>query len=180
MTTVKITKTSKKYAEALFDTALKQNVVSKVLDDLLMAENTINSNAELNGFLNSPVVKVNDKKEVVNQLFQQKIEQITLNLLYLLADNSRFSLLNEILEDYKCRYNFVNEIVSVKAVTAVEMKDYLKEKLQQKLENKLQKKVIIDYEVDTEIIAGLVLEIDGTTIDSSVQTKLKNIKKQII
>ena len=178
--TKKITKTSKKYAEALFETAEKQNLTAKVSDDLSLVFDTIKTNSELENFLNSPIIGVNDKKDAVNKIFGSNIENITLNFLYLLSDNSRFELTEEIVEVYRDILNRTNDIISVKAVTAVDMKDYLKEKLQQKLESKLQKKVVIDYEVNSEIIAGLVLEVDGTTIDTSVQTKLNNIKKQLV
>jgi len=180
MTKVKITKTSKKYAEALFDTAEKQNIREKVFENLLFIHDTIMSNNELTNFLTSPIINAGDKKDVISKIFENNIEQTTKNFLYLLSDNSRFGLIEEIVEEYRNIFNKVTETVSVKAVTAVDMKDYLKEKLQKKLEEKLQKKVIIDYEVNSEIIAGLVLEIDGTTIDTSVQTKLNNIKKQLV
>ena len=178
--TAKITKTSKKYAEALFDTAEKQNLTVKVLDDLSLIIENIKTNNDLFNFLDSPIININDKKDVINKIFGDNIENISVNFLYLLSDNSRYELLEEIIEEYRNLFNKSNEIISVKAVTAVDMKDYLKEKLQQKLENKLQKKVVIEYEVNSEIIAGLVLEVDGTTIDTSVQTKLNNIKKQIV
>lgn len=180
MSKVKITKTSKKYAEALFETAEKQNLRVQVFDGLLAVNDTIVSNNELMKFLTSPIINAVDKKDVINKIFENDTEQIVKNFLYLLCDNSRFELFKEIIEEYKNLFNRANETVSVKAVTAVSMKDYLKEKLKKKLEEKLQKKVIIDYEVNSEIIAGLVLEVDGTTIDSSIQTKLNNIKKQLV
>lgn len=180
MTSIKITKTSKKYAEALFDTAVKFNLRDKVYEDLCMLAETIKSNQELYNFLDSPIIKINDKKDVINQLFEKNTEKIIQNFLYLLSDNSRIELFDEIIEEYKNRLNEANEIISVRAVTAVDMKDYLKEKLHKKLENKLQKKVVIDYEVNSEIIGGLVLEVEGTTIDTSVQTKLNNIKRQLV
>ena len=180
MTQVKITKTAKKYADALFETAQKQNLVEKVFADLSLIAETLGQSQDLFSFLDSMVVSSEDKKDVVQKVFGDNIENITKNFLYLLSDNSRYEILNEIIEEYKNIFNEANRITSVRAVTAVDMKDYLKEKLKQKLENKLQKQVVIDYEVDSSIIAGLVLEVDGKTIDTSVQTKLNNIKKQII
>lgn len=180
MTTIRITKTSKKYAEALFETAQKLNIQEKVYETLCTLSEAINSNKDLFNFLDSPIIKTEDKKDVINKLFENNEELIIKNFLYLLSDNSRIELFDEITEDYKNRLNESKEIVSVKAVTAVDMKDYLKEKLKNKLESQLQKKVIIDFETDSEIIGGLVLEVEGTTIDSSVQTKLNNIKKQLV
>lgn len=180
MTTVKITKTSKKYAEALFDTALKHNLQEKVYEILCVLSETINSNEDLFKFLDSPIIKIEDKKDVIDKLFDSDNEVIIKNFLYLLSDNSRIELFDEIVEDYKNRLNASKEIVSVKAVTAVDMKDYLREKLKNKLESQLQKNVVIDFETDSQIIGGLVLEVEGKTIDTSIQTKLNNIKKQLV
>ena len=60
------------------------------------------------------------------------------------------------------------------------MKDFLKEKLKRKLEEKLSKQVEIEYSINPEIVGGMIVELDGKTIDNSVATKLKNIKKQLI
>lgn len=173
-------KTSKKYAEALFDIAQKYNKTDIVLSNLHTVADAFGSSRELCNFFANPIITNKDKKDVIKELFETRTEQITLNFLYLLTDNYKMDLL----PDIALKFNEIKldkqEIITVKAISAVIMKDFLKEKLKNKLESLLSKKVEIEYEVKAEIIAGLIVEIEGKTIDNSVLRKIKNIKKQLI
>ena len=49
-----------------------------------------------------------------------------------------------------------------------------------KLKIKLNKEIIVEWGVDSEIIAGLIFNIDELIIDNSVQHKLDDLSKEII
>ncbi|MBQ2644920.1 ATP synthase F1 subunit delta [bacterium] len=177
---IKLLKTSKSYASALFETAKKQQIEDSVLTDINFIAKTIEENSNLSSFLNNPIIKIEDKKSVMTEIFGNKISNITQNFLLLLADNSRYGVIYDIQREYKELINRNKNIIFVKAVSAIEIKDYLKEKLKRKIESIIDKNAEISYEINPDIIGGLVIEIDGKTIDNSVQTQLKNIKKQLI
>lgn len=176
----KIIKTARKYAEALFDVAINNDATDSVLNDIILLSDTINESNELNVFLNNPVIEVSDKKSVLQEIFGEKICEYSMNFLLIIADNARFDAIEGIRYEYGNLLNSYKNIVEVKAVSAVEMKDFLKEKLKNKLENLLSKQTEIQYEINPDIIGGLVLELNGKTIDCSIQTQLKNIKKQLM
>lgn len=176
----KLANTAKKYAEALFEVTENLNTTNSVIDDVNLISDTFCENSELRTFMSNPIIKLEDKKDAIKQIFEGKVSETAINLLYLLADNSRSDAISEIKNAYIELNNQKQNLMTVKAVTAVEMKDYLKEKLKRKLEEKLSKQVEIEYSIDPEIVGGMIVEIDGKTIDNSVVTKLKNIKKQLI
>ena len=70
-------------------------------------------------------------------------------------------------------------VVKVGVVSAVEIDEDLKNKLQNKLEKKLNKSVKFDFEINPEIIAGLVLKIQDKTIDGSLAARLEGFKKSL-
>lgn len=177
---IKNSRTAKKYAEALFAVAVAQNVQERVLSDINTVVHTIEENADLIRFLDNPVVTVEDKKDVVRDIFQVDFLEISMNFLYLLADNSRFNIINEIKSEYIKLKNEYDGIITIRATSAVEIKDYLREKLKYKLESILSKNIKIEYFIDEEIIGGLIIEINGKIIDTSIRTKIKNIKKKLI
>ena len=129
--------------------------------------------------MTNPIITADDKKDAIKQIFGNDYLDITMNFLYLLADNSRFDIFEEIECELKELEKEKNNLVTVKAISAIEIKDYLKEKLINKLQTILSKRVEVEYSVNPSIIGGLILEVNGKTIDSSVETKLKNIKKQL-
>lgn len=177
---VKQVKTAEKYAEALFEIAQNQGNVEMVLSDLNLITETLRNSSELRQFINNPVIELNDKKDVLRQLFENHVSQIVTNFVYVICDNSRFEAFPEIYRKYLELIHKKEGIVTVKATSAVEMKDFLKDKLQKKLEQQLSQKVKIEYEINPEIIAGLIVEVNGKTFDNTVVTKIKNIKKQLI
>ena len=47
-------------------------------------------------------------------------------------------------------------------------------------DEKLKKEVVVDWDVDSDIIAGLVLNIDETIVDNSIKHKLESLSSNII
>lgn len=176
---VKNLKISKKYANALFESANEKSCTQKVYDDLVFVDETVNTNEQLKDFLFSPIIKPEDKKDVINKLFSIHIDKNTLDFLYILIDNSRLYTLDEILNQYSYKLNESNNIVKPTVISAVELNEDQKNSLTVKLENKLGKKIISDYIIDEEIIGGIIVEIDDKTIDCSLKTKFDNMKKQL-
>lgn len=176
----KLANTARKYAKALFEVTENSKTTNSVIDDINLISDTFSQNAELRIFMSNPIIKFEDKKDVIKQIFENKVTETAMNFLYLLTDNSRFEVIYEIKEAYVELIKKRQNLMTVKAVTAVEMKDFLKESLKKRLEEKFSKRVEIEYSIDPEIVGGMIVEIDGKTIDNSVATKLKNIKKQLI
>jgi len=57
------------------------------------------------------------------------------------------------------------------------MDDEDKEKLKQKLNEKLNKDVLLNYNLDSEILGGLVVKIEDKVIDLSLKAKFEELKK---
>lgn len=66
-------------------------------------------------------------------------------------------------------------IVKVPSNTEQEFFDYISDKFK----DKYGKETIINMETDDSIIGGFIAEIDGTVYDTSVRSKLDEIKKAI-
>lgn len=176
---VKNIKLAKKYANALFDTAKEADLTDKVYDELVFVVETIKSNEELSSFLNSPLIKIEDKKDVISKLFSVHVGNICIDFLFVLVSAGRFFVLDEILNQFSEIYNEEKNIVKPIITSAVELDDEQKNNLLSKLENKLNKKVIPKYAVDSEIIGGLIVEIGDKTIDCSLKSKFNNMQKQL-
>ncbi len=177
---VKNIKIAKKYSNAYYEMAKSNNKQEQIYNDLLFINETISANQQLNDFLTSPLIKNEDKKEVITKLFSIHTDKLTLEFLYLLTDNNRLNILKEILNQYAKIYNTENNIIKPIIISAVELNEIQKNKLNEKLEDKLSKKVIPAYQIDKEIIGGIIIEIEDKTIDCSIKTKFENMKKQLI
>lgn len=177
---VKQIKIARRYAEALIETSSASNKLQSVFENLKLIESVLNENAELKSFLENPVISHSDKKDVIVVIFNENVDDSVQNLLFLLIDNNRFNLFEGVVVAFSDKLNEINNILKVKIISAVEVSEELKNTLVQKLENKISKKVVPEYEINPEIIAGLIIEVNDKTIDTSLKTKLNNLRKQLI
>ena len=67
------------------------------------------------------------------------------------------------------------QVTSARELTAKEQKD-----LEANLEKMVGNKVNLAYQIDQNIIGGIVTRIGSTVYDSSIRTQLDNLKKQLV
>lgn len=170
---------AKRYAEAILEIAKSKNELDKVFEDFSTVTNVYDENEEFRNFINHPAIPAADKKDAVKQIFEGKISEDTLNLLNILIEKNKYSLIDTIAYCYELLLDEVKNILKVDVISAVEMDDDLKESLKNKLESKLQKTVKLDYEIKPEIIAGVILKIKDKTIDGSLAHKLDSLQRQL-
>jgi F-type H+-transporting ATPase subunit delta len=66
-----------------------------------------------------------------------------------------------------------------KLVTAVKLADNVQKNVVDKLEKQSGQKVVLDYEVDKDIIGGLMLKIGDKVLDASIRAQLQILKENI-
>lgn len=170
---------AKRYSEALTEVAKNKNELDTVWADLQTVEESMTSVKEMANFLSHPVIPVFEKKDMVKSVFEGKINNDVLNLLYILLEKNKIHLLSTILYCFEESMDEAKNILKVGVVSAAEIDEDLKHKLQEKLENKLNKSVKFDFETKPEIIAGVVLKIQDKVIDGSMAAKLEGFKKAL-
>ena len=176
---IKNIKTAKRYSNALLKSAIEAGSLERIYNDIIFVDETIKLNSQLKGFMENPVIKNADKKDVLNKLFSVHIDKITLDFLFVLTDAGRIDILDEVLNQFSYRYNEENNIIKPEIISAVELTDEQKLRITQKLEKKFDKKIMPEYKVNSDIIGGLIVEIDDKTIDCSLKTKFYNMKQQL-
>lgn len=173
---------AKRWALALMELAQEDENISKedILDDLKEIADTIDSSEELANVLNNPSISTEEKQTVLSKLFQNSIMPIVYNFVFVLNLKKRVSIIAEIAVEFEKELNIVNNIAHVSVTSAIELNDDRKEQIKSKIAEKLSKEIVVDWGVDSDIIAGLIFNIDELIIDNSVRHKLEDLSKEII
>lgn len=168
-----------RYAEAIMDLAqdLPGMATETILTNLVQVNKTIAETENLPQVLGHPSVSTSDKKRMLNELFADKINELALRLLELMADKRRLSLLPQLEEEYRQLLRVRQNIVSASLVAASQPGDPLVESIKHKLSTKLGKRVEIDVTVDKSLIGGAILRLGDQVIDGSLKGKLASIEK---
>lgn len=172
---------SKRYAKALIELQDAGVVTSKeIINDLKTISDTLKESPDLFEALSNPIVGIDDKKDIVDTVFQNEISTTVKNFVKVLIEKNRFSAFKYIVYAYEHELDLINGIERVEVVSAVTMREEAKHRLKKKLEEKLKKSVLINFEQDPEIIAGLVIKIGDSVIDTSLRHKLEDLSKEMI
>lgn len=173
---------AKRWALALMELAQEDENISKedILDDLQEIANTINSSEELSNVINNPSISSEEKQVVLCKLFQNSILPIVYNFIFALNLKKRVSIIGEIAVEFEKELERIKNIAHVNVTSAINLNDERKEQIKAKIAEKLNKDVIVEWGVDSDIIAGLIFNIDELIIDNSIRHKLEDLSKTII
>lgn len=170
----------KRYSNALVKIAIDKNNFDEILADLSVVCDLFSQNKDIFEFFMNPIIKIQDKKEVLKASFENKILDEVYNFLNILVDKNRINLIFAIKTLFETEINNRKNIVEVVALTAIPMSDVHYSSMKNKLEEKFKKSVSLKNEISSEIIGGVVLKFGDSIIDGSVKTKLDLMKKQLI
>ena len=168
---------SDRYASALYDLASEKKLVDVVLDDLLFIQSMIKNNKDLKLVIKSPLIKSNDKLEILqNILKSKKPNELSSTFLKVLSKNKRFQKTVDIISQFKNinaqkRGDVLADITSAEKLSN-EQQDNIKEQLRTILGDKLS----LSYKVDEQIIGGLIIKVGSKMIDTSLSNKINKLK----
>ncbi len=173
---------SKKWAKALIELTSEDESISKedVLSDLKGIAETIESSEELTNVINNPSISTEEKQIVICKLFQDKVKPIVYNFLFVLNLKKRMNIIGEIVAEFEKELELLKNIVRVDITSAIDLSDEKKSSIRQRVAEKLQKDVKVSWDVDSDIIAGLIFNIDDTVVDNSIRHKLDTLSNIII
>jgi len=173
---------SKKWAKALIELTREDESVSKdeVLSNLRFIEETINSSDELKNVISNPSISTEEKETILSKLFQDKIQPIVYNFLFVLNLKKRLNIIGDITDEFEKELEELKNIIRVSITSAIDLNDDKKTDIRNRIAEKLQKDVKASYEIDKDIIAGLVFKINDTVVDNSIKHKLDKLSESII
>jgi F-type H+-transporting ATPase subunit delta len=167
-----------RYAKAILSFALEQQKEVEVNNDMLLIANTIKESADLQLLLTSPVIKTELKKSAIKTVFETTISKISQNLIDLLIDNKRLSILEEVAKKYTVIFDSLKGIEVAKVTTAIPLTENLRNQVLQKVKEITGKEATIENVVNPNIIGGFILRVGDVQYDASVANKLQVLKRQ--
>lgn len=174
-----INQVAKRYAEALFDLADEQNIVSDMYSEIGDLNKVIKENDNLYDVLRSPFVKPEEKKNLVDGLFKGRVSDYSVNFLKVLIDNQRVTELDGVVMAYKGLFNEKNNVAEGTVTTVVALEPEKISELEQKLSAIYNKSVKLENIIDEDILGGVLVRIGNEEIDGSVKSRLRDLKNSL-
>jgi len=97
-----------------------------------------------------------------------------------LNEHDRLDLLRAIRAELRKLLDERDRILRVPVRTAVPLADDQRQRLEEGLRNYFQMNPVLDTTVDPELLGGLIVRVGDVVYDTSVRTKLDNIRNDIL
>ena len=166
------------YSEAFFELSKEKDKLALHKQNLNQINDILREHEDFNRVLLSPSVEKEDKKKMFKELFND-LDPDALNLAFLLFDKSRFSIFGELTRDFNKKYNKENNIAEGIVYSAVELSESQIDDLVKALSKKFDKKVELENKIDTSLIGGVSVLLEGKRIDNSIKNRLDNLKAHL-
>jgi len=168
---------SDRYASALYDLAIEKKVVDPVLNDLSNLKIILKDNKELSLVIKSPLISSPDKLNIFNSLLQKiKANELTITFLKVIEKNKRFSNLPSIILQFININSHKRGDVLADITSADELNDDQKTNITNELKSILGDKLSLSFDVDKNIIGGLIVKVGSKMIDTSLANKINKLK----
>lgn len=170
-----------RYASALFDLANEQKQLGPVEQDMTKLGEMLAESADLRRMVRSPVIAGEDQARAIAALAEKAgFSPLAANFVKLLARNRRLFAVDDMVKAFqqimaRHRGEVTADVTTAHPLTEAQM---------QALEDTLKasaggKNIKIRTRVDQALLGGLVVKMGSRMIDSSLRTKLDNLKTRM-
>lgn len=166
-----------RYADALFDLAGEQGLLSSVEEDARALVAMFESSADLKRAAASPTLPRREVEAAFAALSKKAgFCPLMRNFLGVLAAKRRLSILVESMRALLERVAATQEGAKARVVSAVPLSDEQEKSLTRILSEKTGHPVFVHSHVDPSILGGIVVYMGSKMIDNSVRTKLQRLR----
>jgi len=166
-----------RYATALFELAQEGRALDAVAGDLERLVKAIETSAELDRLVRSPIVSREVQAKAVNAVIQRLgCGDLTRKLVGLCARKRRLAALPGIAKAFKARLAHHRGETFAEVVSAEALKPQELAAVKAELAKKAGREVSLVASVDPALIGGLVVKLGARMYDASLRTRLQSLK----
>ena len=173
---------AKPYARALFELAIESfdsNKFNDITSDIHSLSHVLNSQNDLQKFLSLPILDFNTKLDMLHIIFENELSDETMGLLKLILIKRRAYILTDILEEYNKLLKEHNNITDVNLVSSMPLSIKYISSVKRLLSQKLHREINIITKIDTTLIGGIYINIEGKVLDLSIKKQLHDMKSKL-
>ena len=171
---------ARRYAAALFGIAQERKELGEMEVQLHKLIGDLAANRELKKVFYHRLIKENDKKAVVKDIFGGRISLVLLNFVNLLIDKKREEYLEEIVIQYVDMANEARNMMDATVTSAIELSVKDLKTLQSRLSEITGKNIRIRTNVEPSLIGGMIIKVGDRVIDGSITKRLELLKKNLM
>lgn len=174
-----MTEISRQYAEALFMLASEEQAAPETAQMLEQISDIFRNYPEYMDFLSAPSISKKERTSALDEAFSGSAPENIISFLKLLCERGHIGSFFECVAEFRKLCNEAANIKTAAVISAAPLTEKEKIALKAKLETLCRCTVMLSCSVDSSLIGGFTVELDGHIIDGSLKRKLLEIKEVI-
>jgi len=168
-----------RYAKALMMVGIENKCLDALKADMDMISATVRENPMFRQILDNPVIKPPQKRRVMAEMLEKRVNPLTINFINLIIRNRREYMLADVARIFIDLYEKSKGIMRAHVVSASGLDEPSKQQLQQQINALFEANVRITTDVNSDLIGGFIFRIGDLQYDASLSSALKRIKKAV-
>ncbi|MGL4647534.1 MAG: ATP synthase F1 subunit delta [Mycoplasmoidaceae bacterium] len=167
------------YSVALYEIYKETKNQKKFYEDVQSLYFSIRLHENLINILSSRMLSKEQRKKIIDNIFDNKIEELIRNFLYILIDDEYFKNVLPILKTSLKAIDLDKNQLFVKIETAQKLDDANLKKILESIKKKWNKNFDYSITINHELIGGIKISVNDEEIDGTIKGKLDQIKREV-
>ena len=167
------------YGQSLYDLAVEERLADDILNEMEVVRGLFKENPDYVTLLSEPSVPKNERLQLVDDALGSSLKAYHLNFIKILIEKGLLREYSACYKRFRKSYNEAHGIADALVTTAVALSDAQLSQLKEKLEGISGKKVLLEQKVDTGILGGVRVDLEGQLFDGSVKGRLSELRKKV-
>ena len=183
----KVGKLASRYAKALLFACEQElgtdgspSPAQKIAEELKQVVSIWEADKVLSQAITSPMFAFEQRAKALEALSKElKLSKQAERFLSLLFERGRISALSEMVSAFSVEADKSAEVVRVEVITARVIPFEESKGIEKAIKEKIGGRPVFNWEIDPEIIGGMVLKFGGHILDGSLKGRLKRIERDL-
>jgi len=168
------------YAAAMLALGEERGEGDALLEELQDLVAFLDQNPKIEAFLASPLVDVEGRARVIEELFRGRASDLLVDSLQVINRKGRIGQIRAIAEAYRQALRDRRGWVDAEVRTAVPLSAELRARLADAVAEFTGKQPTLIERIDPSLIGGMVVEVEGKKIDASLASRLRAMSEALL
>jgi F-type H+-transporting ATPase subunit delta len=173
------TSAARRYAEAAFEIALRDESLDQWLRDLELAAQLV-GDERVSRIVDDPSLPPESRTRLLDKLFTGRVSRPAANLVGVLGRRSRLELLSAIALEYRRLVHRHRGIVEAVVTSAAPLSPQESAAVRERVVAMTGAQVELEETVDPDLIGGLTVRVGDHLLDASVRGRLERLRDQLV
>ena len=167
------------YGQSLYDLAAEEGLSKEIMNEMEAVEAIFKENPDYITLLLEPSIPRRERLGLLGEAFKDQLHPYLMNFLMILLENNLLRGFGSCCRTFRTAYNKDNGIAEATVTSAVALSEAQADALRSKREAMSGKTVHLRQKVDSGVLGGLRVEIEGKLLDGTVMGRLADLRKKV-